>query len=71
MVFAPGSEKAAPTIRKGLDFPTSLDKFDSNGILYVVNQQSSTITEYAPGSVDVLRTIPGVKAYPYALAFGP
>ncbi|MGA8661566.1 MAG: hypothetical protein WA428_00010 [Candidatus Cybelea sp.] len=70
LVFAPGSEKAARAIRKGLDFPTSLT-FDSNGILYIVNQQSSTITEYAPGSVDVLRTIPGVKAYPYALAFGP
>jgi len=70
LVFAPGGEKVVRTIRKGLDFPTSLT-FDSNGILYVVNPQSSTITEYAPGSVDVLRTIPGVKAYPHALAFGP
>ena len=64
------ARKSSRTIRKGLDFPTSLT-FDSNCILYIVNQQSSTITEYAPRSVDVLRTIPRVKAYPYSLAFGP
>ena len=71
LVFAPGGEKVVRTIRKGLASPTALT-FDGNGILYVVNPPSNTITEYAPGSVDVLRTIPGVTAaYPHALAFGP
>jgi sugar lactone lactonase YvrE len=71
LVLAHGSDKVVRKIRKGLAFPTALT-FDGNGILYAVNPPSNTITEYAPGSVDVLRTIPGVKAaYPHALAFGP
>jgi sugar lactone lactonase YvrE len=70
LVFAPGGDKVVRRIRKGLAFPTALT-FDGSGILYVANPANSTITEYAPGSVDVLRTIPGVKAYPYAIALGP
>ena len=70
LVLAKDGERVVRTIRKGLASPTGLT-FDGNGILYVANPANSTITEYVPGSVDVLRTIPGVKAYPYAIAFGP
>jgi sugar lactone lactonase YvrE len=73
-VYRPGDAKPILTITKGLHAPTAAI-FDSAGNLYVANQGttrgSSTVTVYAPGSGEVLRTYPAAKAYPDALAVGP
>jgi serine/threonine-protein kinase len=53
--------------------PTS-PLFDPRGDLYVANRRESihsSVTQYAPDSDSVLRTITGVRAYPASMVFGP
>ncbi|MBV8489013.1 MAG: hypothetical protein JO199_00690, partial [Candidatus Eremiobacteraeota bacterium] len=71
--FAPGRHNPFRTITQGLQGATAL-KVDRNGTLYVGNygipsNVPATITEYAPGSTSVLRTIRlGLNVTPTAMA---
>lgn len=70
VVYPKGGSTPDHTITKGLDGATSL-AFDKSGNLYVANCCSNTVTVYAAGTNNLIRTIPAVKGNPLALVFGP
>jgi sugar lactone lactonase YvrE len=70
VVYASGSGKPILSIERGLHAPAS-PVYDRKGNLYVANQNTSTVVEYAAGTNTIIRTIPAVKAYPDALIFAP
>jgi sugar lactone lactonase YvrE len=55
-IYLPGQSSPIREINKGIGYPLSLT-FDQAGNLYVANSALSTVTEYAPGSSEVERTI--------------
>ncbi len=63
-----GSSSTATTYSAGLDYPIAL-AVDSSGNLYVVNQNSSTVEEFAAGSTSLIATYSAGLDYPDALAF--
>jgi DNA-binding beta-propeller fold protein YncE len=65
-VYAPGETSALRVISDGTNAPVCLD-FDGSGNLYVANQGANTVTEYAPNSDSVLRTLKSGISQPSAL----
>ncbi|MGA8575325.1 MAG: SMP-30/gluconolactonase/LRE family protein [Candidatus Cybelea sp.] len=70
VVYEGGGGKPILSIDRGLQAPAS-PIYDLKGNLYVANQSSSTVVEYASGTNKIIRTIPAAKAYPDALIFAP
>jgi hypothetical protein len=67
-IGAPGAMPQMPTNRQSSLYAEAPA---TNPNLYVVNNSNNTVTEYAPGSSNVLRTISKGIDNPVALAFGP
>ena len=55
-IYLPGQSSPTREITAGIGYPLSL-AFDQAGNLYVANSALNTVTEYAPGSSKVERTI--------------